>query len=166
MVENPLDSLQLPYPAKTKEATGLVDGVRTNVMSVSFSDKLLVTIIQEGRLAQWVSAQPIHLNSVWLIMQLHVPMEPTNPSLSEEHLITDHEDSLLPASHFTPKTILGAGASEREMLGQLYASQIASAIATKNPAETRLLVVGLGLQNAEADRDAFFAVLDLVLQCL
>ena len=93
-------------------------------------------------------------------------MDNVSPSLSEEQLVTDHEDSLLPASHFTPKSILGAGTSEREMMGQLYASQIASAIATKNPAETRLLVVGLGLKKTEADRDVFFAIIDLVLQCI
>lgn len=93
-------------------------------------------------------------------------MDNVNPIISEEHLIADHEDSLLPASHFTPKSILGASSSDREMMGQLFASQIASAIATRNPAETRLVVVGMGLKKAEADRDAFFAVIDLVLKCL
>lgn len=43
-----------PYPARTKQAAGIVNGVRTEVMSISFADKLVVTIIQGGRLAQWV----------------------------------------------------------------------------------------------------------------
>ena len=43
-----------PYPARTKQAAGAVNGVWTEVMSISFADKLMVTIIQEGRLAQWV----------------------------------------------------------------------------------------------------------------
>ena len=53
----PLDAsfLTIPYPAKTKQAAGMVDGILTNVMAVSFADKILVTIIQGGRLAQWVS---------------------------------------------------------------------------------------------------------------
>ena len=43
-----------PYPANTKQAAGIINGVRTEVMSVSFSDKVMVTIVQGGRLAQWV----------------------------------------------------------------------------------------------------------------
>ena len=48
-------SMQTPYPAKTKQAAGLVNGVPTDVMFMSFADKIMVTITQEGRLAQWVS---------------------------------------------------------------------------------------------------------------
>jgi hypothetical protein len=46
--------LNLPYPAQTKQAAGQVDGVPTDVMVISFSDKIMVTITQAGRLAQWV----------------------------------------------------------------------------------------------------------------
>lgn len=42
------------YPAITKQAAGLVDGIPTDVTSMMFADKILVTISQEGRLAQWV----------------------------------------------------------------------------------------------------------------
>jgi proteasome assembly chaperone 3 len=55
------------------------------------------------------------------------------------------------------------------MLGHLYASQIANAITTKNPEEQRTLVLGLGLGKdaaAELNRDVFFKVIDLVLQCI
>lgn len=48
-------AMQTPYPAKTKQAAGLVSGVPTDVMFMSFADKIMVTITQEGRLAQWVS---------------------------------------------------------------------------------------------------------------
>jgi proteasome assembly chaperone 3 len=47
--------LGLPYPAQTKQAAGEVEGVLTEVMAISFSDKIMVTITQAGRLAQWVS---------------------------------------------------------------------------------------------------------------
>lgn len=47
-----------PYPATTKQAAGLVSGTHTNVTVISFTDKIVVTIIQDGRLAQWV----IHSN--------------------------------------------------------------------------------------------------------
>ena len=48
-------AMEIPYPAKTKQAAGLVNGVLTDVMSMFFADKIVVTITQEGRLAQWVS---------------------------------------------------------------------------------------------------------------
>jgi proteasome assembly chaperone 3 len=69
---------------------------------------------------------------------------------------------MLPLGHLTPKTLLGAGGEQRETIGQLYASQIASAIATRNPEETRTVLVGLGLQNIDMEREAFFDFLELV----
>jgi proteasome assembly chaperone 3 len=59
-----LDNLQvpldLPFPAATKQVAGVVNGVQTDVMCVQFSDKILVTISQKGRLGHWVrnSASP------------------------------------------------------------------------------------------------------------
>ena len=49
-----VDVREEPFPAKGKEASGTVNGVATEVSSKSFSDKLLITISQEGRLSQWV----------------------------------------------------------------------------------------------------------------
>lgn len=46
--------LNLPFPAATKQAAGVVNGVLTDVMVVNFSDKILVAISQRGRLAHWV----------------------------------------------------------------------------------------------------------------
>ncbi|KAL9624759.1 MAG: hypothetical protein Q9160_001113 [Pyrenula sp. 1 TL-2023] len=139
-----------PYPATTKQASGTVRGTLTTVTSIGFTDKILLTIVQNGRLAQW----------------FHVPLYSANPTPSESHLPSSDEDSLLPGTHFTPKPLLGAGSQEREMIGQLYGSQIASAIMTKTPDEKRTLVLGLGLANPKADRDEFFEVVDLVLKCL
>ncbi|EFW19100.1 conserved hypothetical protein [Coccidioides posadasii str. Silveira] len=118
----------LPFPAQTRQAAGVIGGVQTDVMAVSFSDKILVTISQNGRLAHW----------------LHVPLENTNPAT----------------------TVLGGRSGELESIGHLYACQIANAIATKNPSEKRLLVVGLGLDKLDADRDIFFGIIDLVLRCI
>jgi proteasome assembly chaperone 3 len=69
---------------------------------------------------------------------------------------------MLPLRHLTPKTLLGAGGEQRETLGHLYASQIASVIATRNPEESRTVVVGLGLQKVEMEREAFFDLLELL----
>lgn len=43
------------YPATTKRAAGFIKDVPTDVMVVGFADKLLITVTQAGRLAQWVS---------------------------------------------------------------------------------------------------------------
>lgn len=69
-------------------------------------------------------------------------------------------------TNLTTTSILGGHATGHDIVGQLYARQIASAIVMKNPNEKRLLVVGLGLVSAEPDRDVFFAIVDLVLECI
>jgi proteasome assembly chaperone 3 len=43
-----------PFPARTKSASGAVNGVHTNVTSVAFADKIVLSISQDGRLAHWV----------------------------------------------------------------------------------------------------------------
>lgn len=48
------DTLQLPFPAATKQVAGLVNGIQTDVTTMNFSDKIMVTISQAGRLAHWV----------------------------------------------------------------------------------------------------------------
>ena len=73
---------------------------------------------------------------------------------------------MLPLGHLNPKTLLGAGGEQRETMGHLYASQIASTISTKNPEETRTVLVGLGLLKVELDRESFFDVLELVQKVL
>lgn len=43
-----------PFPAQSKQAAGLVQGTHTDVSSIYFSDKIMITISQGGRLSQWV----------------------------------------------------------------------------------------------------------------
>jgi len=57
---------------------------------------------------------------------------------------------------------LGAGGDEREMMGHLIASQLASLILRKEPGETRTIVVGVGLLKVGLDRDAWFDLLELI----
>ena len=42
------------YPCTAKTTNGIIKGVETVVTLTSFSDKIMITIVQEGRLAQWV----------------------------------------------------------------------------------------------------------------
>lgn len=99
--------------------------------------------------------------------QIHVPLESTNTSLTEPPLPSGaDEDDLLPMPHLNPKTLLGGSNLERETVGQLYATQIASAIATKHPQETRTVLLGLGLSKVEASRNMFYDTIDLVVKTL
>jgi proteasome assembly chaperone 3 len=68
----------------------------------------------------------------------------------------------LPSTHLTPKTLLGGGSEERETLGQLYASQIASFLTLRDPDEKRTLLLGLGLEKVERNSEAFFDIIELV----
>lgn len=70
---------------------------------------------------------------------------------------------LLPRADLTATTVLGGAHAERNTVGQLFATQVASAISTKNPDEKRLLVIGLGLEKATVGREAFMDILSLVL---
>ncbi|PWY80964.1 hypothetical protein BO94DRAFT_153744 [Aspergillus sclerotioniger CBS 115572] len=151
-MSEPFDlNLNLPFPAVTKQVAGVIQDIQTNVTLVKFSDRILITISQKGRLGHW----------------LHVPLENKNPGTEGFHTISDFaDDSLLPIGNLTATSLLGGRAPGHEIVGQLYARQIASAIVTKTPNEKRMLVLGLGLETADTDRDVFFAIIDLVLQCI
>ena len=96
-----------------------------------------------------------------------MPLENHNPGTGGSHAFSNgSDDDLLPITALTATTILGGHAPGQDTIDELYARQIASAIAVKSPDEKRLLVVGMGLDTLDADRDVFFAVIDLVLQCL
>ncbi|KAK8113075.1 hypothetical protein PG984_013601 [Apiospora sp. TS-2023a] len=135
------------YPAPSKQANGLIDGIDTEAMVMDFADKIMVTLSQEGRLSQWIQ----------------VPLQAPSPSAAEMSL---PNPSLLPLAHLTPRTLLGGGGEERESSGQLYAAQIASHIARKNPEEGRTLLVGLGLQKPTPNRESFFDLIELIQKIL
>lgn len=73
---------------------------------------------------------------------------------------------LLPSTHLTPSTLLGGGGEDRETLGQLYAAQLASQMSLRSPDDRRTLVLGLGLEKAETEREAFFDLLELAQRAL
>ncbi|KAG5924289.1 hypothetical protein E4U42_004706 [Claviceps africana] len=137
------------FPAPNKQATGTVNGIETQVTSLSFSDKLLVTISQEGRLSQWIQ----------------VPLTESSAGVVEMTLPTSSH-GLLPSTHLSPTTLLGGGGDDRETLGHLYAAQIASHISLKSPDDRRTLVLGLGLSKFENEREAFFDLFELAQRVL
>ena len=65
--------------------------------------------------------------------------------------------------HLTATTILGGTIPELEVLGQTLATQVASAVKTRNERETRMVVVGMGLDRTMVARDEFSELVGLVL---
>ncbi|KAF1827486.1 uncharacterized protein K489DRAFT_427834 [Dissoconium aciculare CBS 342.82] len=143
------------FPAQTQSTSRKVNNVVTEAMTISFSDKIMVTISQAGRLSHWV----------------HVPLatSSSNPMDPGPLLTMDTENSLLPMTHLTATTVLGGTRQGDEVLGQTLATTIASAILTKRPSEARLLIVGLGLENGAesmAGRAEFEELIGIILDVL
>ncbi|CAO2648347.1 Nn.00g076140.m01.CDS01 [Neocucurbitaria sp. VM-36] len=142
-----------PYPARTKTASSTIKDIRTTATIVNFADKILITVTQHGRLAHWV----------------HVPLDiaATDASMSyNPYLDRDEEDpasDLLPMHHLTATTILGGTIPELDTLGQTLATQIASAIKTRDERENRMVVVGMGLDKSMIGREEFSELVGLVL---
>lgn len=78
----------------------------------------------------------------------------------------DPVSDLLPLHHLTGTTILGGTIPELEILGQTLATQIASAIKTRDERETRMVVLGMGLDKTMAQRDEFSELIGLVLEVI
>jgi len=99
-----------------------------------------------------------------------VPLESTDPNHADRRYNSfdddDDDAQLLPMPHLTATTILGGRAQNADTIGELYATQIASAIAAKNPEEKRLLVLGMGMSKVETDGQSYMEVLQLVLECI
>jgi proteasome assembly chaperone 3 len=102
-------------------------------------------------------------------IQVHVPLDisATDASMaSNPYLERDDDDpnsDLLPMHHLTATTILGGTVPELEVLGQTLATQIASAIKTRDERETRMVVVGMGLDKGMVARMEFSELVGLVL---
>ncbi|ORY10528.1 hypothetical protein BCR34DRAFT_625180 [Clohesyomyces aquaticus] len=145
-----------PFPASTKTASATIKGIETTATMLHFTDKILVTITQHGRLAHWV----------------HVPLDISatdNPLTSNPYLEQEDDvppSDLLPMHHLTATTILGGTVPELDVLGQTLATQIASAVLTRNSDERRMVVMGMGLDRSMAGREEFSELLGLVLELL
>ena len=102
--------------------------------------------------------------------QVHVPLSPSISDTRQTGNFADDDEALpsdlLPMPHLTATTVLGGTVPERDTVAQLLATQIGSAIAMRDPQESRMLVVGTGLQQAELSRDEFMSLVDLALEAL
>lgn len=106
---------------------------------------------------------------------MHVPLA---VSIPEAPLLSDFADEdedvprsdLLPLSHLTATTTLGSRGSTRDTFAQLLATQIASAVKTRDPDEERLFVMGIGLdrgiEEGTTGTQVFGDLIDLVLSVI
>jgi proteasome assembly chaperone 3 len=158
------------YPARTKTASSSIKGLQTIATAVDFADKIFITVTQNGRLAHWVNnVYVVFMILILTLVQVHIPLDiaATDASMfSNPHLDRDDDDpnsDLLPMHHLTATTILGGTIPQLEVLGQTLATQVASAIKTRNDRETRMVVVGMGLDKSMVAREEFSELVGLVL---
>ncbi|KAL1303968.1 hypothetical protein AAFC00_000415 [Neodothiora populina] len=156
-----------PFPAPSRTATAAIpstnsndDKISTTATRISFADKILITITQSD-------LSPSH----WLHVSLLGDNPLTDPS-TYLHPTSEHEQqepdvsSLLPFPHLTATTVLGGTKPSFEILGQTLATTLASALLMKSPAETRMLVFGLGLSKDSMAREEYEGVVGLGLDVL
>ncbi|CAI9631721.1 hypothetical protein GT037_002966 [Alternaria burnsii] len=142
-----------PYPARTSTSTSIIKSIKTTATTVNFADKILITVTQNGRLAHWVHV-PLDISATDASMT-------SNASLERDE--DDPNSDLLPMHHLTATNILGGTIAELDVLGQTLATQIASAIKQRDDRETRMVVVGMGLDKSMVGREAFSELIGLVL---
>jgi proteasome assembly chaperone 3 len=78
----------------------------------------------------------------------------------------DPNSDLLPMHHLTATNILGGTIPELDILGQTLATQVASAIKTRDERETRIVVLGMGLDKSMVTREEFSELVGLVLEVI
>jgi proteasome assembly chaperone 3 len=131
----------------------MIKSIKTTATTVNFADKILITVTQNGRLAHWVHV-PLDISATDASMT-------SNASLERDE--DDPNSDLLPMHHLTATNILGGTIAELDVLGQTLATQIASAIKQRDDRETRMVVVGMGLDKSMVGREAFSELIGLVL---
>lgn len=102
---------------------------------------------------------------IYINPQIEVPL-PSTSAISIDTTLAGGAPNTFPLIHLTPSTLLGGGGEQRETMGHLYASQIASTILTKNPEEKRTVLVGFGLEQVETETEDFFDLIELVQRVL
>lgn len=138
-----------PFPAPTITHQIKIASMPTTISLQSFTDKILIILSQDGALSQWISVSLLSST-------------PIADPLPDD----DEETKLLPLSHLQPKTLLGGGGDKRQVMGQLFATQIATAIKTKNPGEERTVLLGLGIKLDSVDQEGWLDFVEGVLGIL
>jgi hypothetical protein len=85
-----VEATEQRYPAAGRRALGTVNGVETEVTSTVFSDKVIITLSQEGRLSHWVFLLHFlrffsHVFSLWISYFSLTSMAPNRPTDSSPY---------------------------------------------------------------------------------
>ncbi|KAK7187042.1 hypothetical protein PSPO01_06740 [Paraphaeosphaeria sporulosa] len=160
-VDKTYEVVSAPFPAPSKTHTTTVAGHPTTATTLYFADKILITVTQNGRLAHWLTPHA----------QVHVPLDVSATDSSLTSLSHDRDSDtppsdLLPMHQLTATTILGGTVPELDVLAQTLATNIASAIKTRNERELRTVVLGTGLDRSMKGRAEFSELVGLVLDVL
>ncbi|PSK38038.1 hypothetical protein B9Z65_1229 [Elsinoe australis] len=142
-----------PFPARSRTTSSTIASIPTTVTSVSFTDKILLTVSQAGRINHWVHV-PLARGAASEMLSLSQP-----PTYSGE----GPDSSLLPLNQLTATTVLGGTKEEFEIMGQTLATTVASAVLMRNGEEQRTIVLGLGLVKADLGREEFDGLVGLCL---
>ncbi|ODQ63155.1 hypothetical protein NADFUDRAFT_53803 [Nadsonia fulvescens var. elongata DSM 6958] len=168
----------------TRTKTFTVESRNVLVQTTAFTDKIFINIFCQGKLGRTfavalrgspssggfdpsttVSRGVGNLSDADYLKSQHY---------FEEDSLADHDYSLLPLNHLTAQPLLGGGMdSDSDIFARLVAVQIATLVASHNPAETRTLVVSLGplffssCESGKGDNpsDALWDVLSAIGQC-
>lgn len=145
-----------PFPAQSRTSNTSIQGIPTTTTSLLFSDRILLTLSQTGRINHWIHVPLAHAS----LASLLPAQQP--PSYSE----TGPDASLLPMNRLTATTVLGGTKPELETVGTTLATTVGSAVVMRNGEEGRTLVLGLGLASAEVDRVGFDGLVGACLDVL
>jgi len=145
-----MDSNEQPllsvFPLKTRQTARLLNGIHTEVLVTGFRDKIFVIVTQYGKIG----------SLVYVTVDSHLPTPLSVTSSTSTNV----------------KFLLGSITP----LYQLYASHIATVIATENSSDGRAVVVGLALmknndndtgdQDEEiGDKELFNEIESMVKEC-
>ena len=82
----PIPSDHARYPATTKQAAAIIDGVLTIAASTLFTDKIMITITQDGRLAQWVFQRSVNYPNHLVYTKSCKSLDPCRPRYIQSQL--------------------------------------------------------------------------------
>ncbi|KAG0291229.1 hypothetical protein BGZ97_005957 [Linnemannia gamsii] len=154
-----MDKQQAPFPLINRQAARIIQGRHTEVLVVSFIDKILILVSQYGK--------------VGTLMHTIVDNQSLTASSAAGDLASTSSSFLLGA---------GSSTSKKTQLYQVYSSHISQMIQHQNPMESRSVVLSLALAIQEPDlerghsseeekeerlrdRELFENVVELVNEC-
>ncbi|ORX89766.1 hypothetical protein K493DRAFT_266626, partial [Basidiobolus meristosporus CBS 931.73] len=132
-------SQKAAFPIQYKQAARTINGVFTEMLTLGFSNRILVIVSQFGKIGS--------------LLHTTLASPPSNEFSSVE---TSSE----PVAN--TQYLLGANT---EPIYQIYASQISTSISRMRPTEARPVILGLALQNPSEDRFLFDQVIDMLNEC-